>query len=333
MVGGFIPTREQAERIGRVVTHFERTAGLLPPLEQRRVRDGGATATFKEVVEISTIGYWSSQASGGSSVFGRVNVQWLPSTGKPGVSVPIRADLTTSECDTLITNIQAVSGLSGTTGFGGPFPTHPLYIVFDRYMDLPSNVRTQYAGVNPETTGGIRARVLEQVASTASDVLPAKVKYWSFRPRGIDQITVTISGSDGGIGDGTFVFDYSTYNAGASQNLHSYKIGGIGGTGQIGGFDVVLSLSEVLTADSNGLNTYVPTMTFTRPSPPFPATHTETEVVSTTDTIFTSTGEWEASLTMNSHTYSKTGGAYTQDPVFDVATITLEVTGKTSPWT
>lgn len=35
MPDGVIPTRDQAERIGRVVSHVERTTQLLPPLEKR----------------------------------------------------------------------------------------------------------------------------------------------------------------------------------------------------------------------------------------------------------------------------------------------------------
>lgn len=52
MSSGFIPTREQSERIGRAVTHYERTAALLPPLEQRRIVGGSGGQSCTNVLRI-----------------------------------------------------------------------------------------------------------------------------------------------------------------------------------------------------------------------------------------------------------------------------------------
>lgn len=52
MSSGFIPTKEQSERIGRAVTHYERTAALLPPLEQRRIVGGAGGSSPTRVLRI-----------------------------------------------------------------------------------------------------------------------------------------------------------------------------------------------------------------------------------------------------------------------------------------
>lgn len=52
MSSGYIPTREQSERIGRAVGHYERTAALLPPLEQRRIVGGGSGQSCTNVLRI-----------------------------------------------------------------------------------------------------------------------------------------------------------------------------------------------------------------------------------------------------------------------------------------